>query len=347
MVLVTGGTGFIGSYIMYELLRDHPEIKALKRPGSDLTQSRFIFKYLSESELSEPDPSREQIFDRIKWIEGDNTDMDSLLEIMDGVEIVYHAAALVSYSRKKHDSLIETNTMGTANIVDACLEKGIKKLAYVSSVATLHRKAGEKLNESAFPEDLIFSNAYSESKYRAEMEVWRGIAEGLEAVIINPGIVLGWGNFENSSPEMFKTVFDGLKYYPTGSNAFVDVRDVARALVMLSKNQEANNKRFIAEGTVCSYKKIFDLMAKELGVAPPRIKVKSRFVKLVWILAEMKGILTGQEPFITKDLALTSSRNFDFDGSRLRQLLNFEFIPIEKTIADVSRVFKASRVANN
>ncbi len=346
MVLVTGGTGFIGSYIMYELLKQNPEIKALRRDGSDFKQTRFIFKYLSASDPMPNGESWEQAFNRIKWVEGDVTELDSVLEALEEVDIVYHAAALVSYSRKRHDDLIETNVIGTATIVNACLEKGIKKLAYVSSVATLDRKPGEKLDESAFPEDLKFSNTYAESKYRAEMEVWRGIAEGLDAVIINPGIVLGWGNFDNSSPEMFKTVYEGLKYYPTGSNAFVDVRDVAKALVMLAGMDTAVNNRFIAKGSVHTYKEIFDLMAKGLGVTPPKIKVKSSLVKLVWIMAEIEALLSGKEPFITKDLALTSSKNYDFDSSKLEQLLHFHFTPIEQTIAETCKVFKIGKLVN-
>jgi dihydroflavonol-4-reductase len=339
MVLVTGGTGFIGSYLLYELLKTNPEIKALKRPGSDLKNTRFIFKYLSESEPMPDSETWEQAFERINWVEGDITDYESIIEALDQVDFIYHAAAIVSFSRKEKGKVLETNVNGTANIVNACLEKGVKNLAYVSSVAALARKEGEKITESSHDDEISFTNAYSESKYRAEMEVWRGMAEGLNVFIINPGIVLGWGNFENSSPEMFKTVDDGLKFYPTGSNAFVDVRDVAKALISLTANEKALNKRFIAAGTICTYKKIFDLMASGLNVNPPKIKVKSGLVTLVWVLAEIKGILTRTDPFITKDMALTSSKNYDFDSSRLKELLDFEFIPIEKTIADTCKVF--------
>jgi len=347
MVLVTGGTGFIGSYLLYYLLKDNKEIKALKRPTSNLKNTRFIFKYLSESEPMPGSETWEQAFGRIQWIEGDITEYDSLIDALGGVETVYHAAAIVSFSRKEKNKVIETNVDGTANIVNACLEKGVKKLAYVSSVAALARKQGAKINEAFTDDELSFTNAYSESKYRAEMEVWRGMAEGLNVFIINPGIVLGWGNFENSSPEMFKTVHDGLKFYPTGSNAFVDVRDVAKALITLTGNEKAINKRFIAGGTICTYKKIFDLMAKGLGVNPPKIKVKSGLVTLVWMLAEIKGLLTGTEPFITKDMSLTSSKNYDFDSSRLKELLDFEFIPIEKTIEDTCLVFSQQSTVNS
>jgi len=339
MVLVTGGTGFIGSYLLYYLLREHPEIKALKRPTSDLKNTRFIFKYLSKSEPMPGSETWEHAFERIKWIDGDITDYESLINAIEGIDTVYHAAAIVSFSRKEKDKVLETNVDGTGNIVNACLEKGVQNLAYVSSVAALARNEGEKINESFTDDELSFTNAYSESKYRAEMEVWRGMAEGLNVYIINPGIVLGWGNFENSSPEMFKTVHDGLKFYPTGSNAFVDVRDVAKSLISLTGNEKAVNKRFIASGNICSYKKIFDLMAKGLGVNPPKIKVKSGLVTLVWMLAEIKGFLTRTDPFITKDMALTSSKNYDFDSTMLKELLGFEFIPIEKTIEDTCKVF--------
>jgi len=339
MVLVTGGTGFIGSYLLYELLKDNPELKALKRPESNLNHTKFIFKYLSEFESMPNSETWEQAFERIQWIDGNITDYDSLIDVFDGIETVYHAAAVVSFSRKEKDKVIETNVNGTANIVNACLEKGIKNLAYVSSVAALARKEGEKINEMTTDDDIKFTNAYSESKYRAEMEVWRGMAEGLNVFIINPGIVLGWGNFENSSPEMFKTVHNGLKFYPTGSNAFVDVRDVAKALILLTGNEKALNKRFIAAGTVCTYKYIFDLMANGLDVTPPKTKVKSGLVTFVWMLAEIKGLLTGTEPFITKDMALTSSKNYDFDSTRLKELLQFEFRPLEETISDTCKVF--------
>jgi len=340
MVLVTGGTGFIGSYLLYYLLKENKEIKALKRPGSDLKHTRLIFKYLSEFETVPHSETWEQAFDRIQWVECDVTDYETIIDALNGIETVYHSAAVVSFSRKKRSLVMETNVTGTANMVNACLEKGVKKLAYVSSVAALARKAGEKVTESSMDDDIHFTNAYSESKFRAEMEVWRGMAEGLEVVIINPGIVLGWGNFDNGSPEMFKTVYDGLKFYPTGSNAFVDARDVAKALILLTKNEQAVNKRFIAGGTVCSYKRIFDLMANGLGVPPPKIKVKSGLVTLVWLLAEIKGLLTGTEPFLTKDMALTSSKNYDFDSSRIKELLHFEFTPIEETIGDGCRVFR-------
>ena len=340
MVLVTGGTGFIGSYLLYYLLQNNPEIKALKRPETNLKHTRFIFKYLSGFEPMPDSETWEKAFERISWVDGDIADYDSFVEALDGIETVYHVAAMVTYSRKKRNQVFETNVTGTANIVNACLEKGAKKLAYVSSVAALARKAGEKVNESFIDDDLQFTNAYSESKYRAEMEVWRGMAEGLEVIIINPGIVLGWGNFENGSPEMFKTVYDGLKFYPTGSNAFVDVRDVAKALILLAGNEQALNKRFIASGTVCTYKKIFDLMADGLGVPPPKIKVKSGLVTLVWLLAELKGFMTGTEPFLTRDMALTSSKNYDFDSSRLKELLHFKFMPIEKTIMETCRVYR-------
>jgi len=342
MVFVTGGTGFIGSYLIYYLLKDNPEIKALKRENSDLKYIKFIFKHLSPFEPMPNGESWEQAFERIEWVDGDILDVNSILDALQDVDIVYHAAALVSYNQKKRDKIIETNVIGTANIVNACLQKGIKKLAYLSSVAALPRNDEEKVDETATPGDFKFNNAYSESKYRAEMEVWRGQAEGLDVTIINPGIVLGWGDFTNSSPEMFNTIYKGLKVYPTGSTSFIDVRDVAKALIVLANNEDALNKRFIAITETISYKRLFDMMAAQFQVKPPSIRVQPGLVKLVWIFAEIKALVTGGQQFVTKDMAVSSGKNLIFDGSRLKEFLGYDFIPIERTVKDTCKVYLKS-----
>jgi len=338
MVFVTGGSGFIGSYLLFYLLKDNPEIKALKRQNSDLTYTKFIFKYLSQFEPLPNEEKWEQAFNRIKWVDGDILDLNSLLDNLDDIHIVYHVAAMVSYDRRMRDKQIETNVDGTINVVNACLEKGIKKLAYLSSVAALPRKDGAIIDESS-QHDFKFADNYSESKYRAEMEVWRGQAEGLEVAIINPGIVLGWGNFNVSSPEMFKTIYKGLKFYPTGSTSFIDVRDVAKALIILANDEDAKNKRFIAVAESISYKNLFDMIAAQFNVKPPSILVKPSLVKLVWIFAEIKAFFTASSPFVTKDMATSASKNIQFNGKRLKDFLGYDFIPIQQTVEDTCEVY--------
>jgi dihydroflavonol-4-reductase len=334
MILVTGGTGFIGSYF-----REHDTIRALKRTESGTQDTRFIFRHLADQDSQPNNETWEQAYNRIEWVEGDILETESLLEAMNGIDTVYHAAGMVSFSRKKQNKVIRTNVEGTANVVNACIETGVRKLAYLSSVAALARKAGETVNENAKPEELKFTNAYSESKYRAEMEAWRGMGEGLEVVIVNPGIVLGWGDFTDGSPEMFNTVYKGLKFYPTGSNAFVDARDVAQILILLVNNEKANNNRFILAGENMQYKALFDLMAAHFKVPAPGIKVSSSLVKGVWLLAEIQALLTGSDPFITRDMAVTSGQDYGYDSSKVLKLLGYDFMDIEKTVSDTCGVY--------
>lgn len=339
MVFLTGGTGFLGSYFLYYLLRDNKDVRALKRRTSDLKWTKMIFRYLSAFEPMPGGETWEQALDRVEWVEGDILDIYSLLAGFEGVDIVYDTAAVVSYDHKLRNKILTTNVNGAANIVNACLEKGVKTLAYVSSVAALGRESNVVIKETDQPEAMHFNNAYAESKYRAEMEVWRGMGEGLDVVVICPGIILGWGNFAWSSPEIFKTVYNGLKFYPTGSNAFVDARDVAQALIMLSKNPEATNKKFIASSETVVYKNIFDMVGSGLGVKAPSIKVNSALVKLVWIYAEIQAFFTGGTPFVTNDMATTASKDYFYDNSRLKNEFHYRFIPISQSIADTCKVF--------
>ena len=244
MILVTGGTGFIGSYILYYLLQENKTVRAIHRKNADFSHIKFVFEaLLTIDAYKEP---WKNTFDRIEWIEADILDTDTLADAFEGVEMVYHAAASVTFNRKKREHTLRNNIEGTANVVNMCLEKGVKKLAYVSSVAAVARKSNETVDENAKIENEKFTSAYSESKFKAEMEVWRGIAEGLDAVMINPGIVLGWGNFRIGSPALFHKAAKGLAFYPTGVNGYVDVRDVAQALILLSQKPETYKHRYIA-----------------------------------------------------------------------------------------------------
>jgi nucleoside-diphosphate-sugar epimerase len=339
MVFLTGGSGFLGSYFLYYLLRDNKQVRALKRRTSDLKYTRLIFKYLSEFEPLPDDETWERALGRVQWVEGDILDMNSLLDAFEGVDTVYDTAAVVSYDHKLRNKILTTNINGAANIVNACIAKSVKKLAYVSSVAALGREPGVVIKETDKTEKLHFNNAYAESKYRAEMEVWRGMGEGLDVFVICPGIILGWGNFSWSSPEIFKTVYEGLKFYPTGSNAFVDARDVAKALITLSNNPEAANMKFIASSETVVYKNIFDMVGEGLRMKPPSIKVNSALVKLVWIYAEIKAFLTGGTPFVTNDMATTASKDYYYDNSRLKDEFHYPFMPVSQTIADTCKVF--------
>jgi nucleoside-diphosphate-sugar epimerase len=340
MILLTGGTGFIGSYLLYYLLQEHESIRATRRAGSSLQHTEFIFRHLHVTDPTPKNESWQQMLSRVQWVEADILDTEALSEATKGIDTVFHAAASVSFNPKKGDHTRLVNIEGTANVVNACIENSVRKLAYVSSVAALARKPDAKVNEDDELDELKFTNAYSESKYFAEMEVWRGQAEGLEVVVINPGIVLGWGNFNNGSPEMFKTIADGLKFYPPGANAFVDVRDVAKALILLNKDERATGRRFIAASANISYKQLFDQMANALGVRAPYIAAGKKLTYMVWLFAEAYAFITRGSPFVTKDMAMTSTRTYYYDTNRLVNELSYQYLPLEQTLKDTAAAYK-------
>ncbi len=338
MITVTGGTGFIGSYILYYLLQEHKTVRAIHRKNADFRHIKFVFEILQQTgAYNEP---WENTFNRIEWVEGDILDTLSLEDAFEGCELVYHAAASVSFNRKKRELTLQNNIEGTANVVNICLEKGVRKLAYVSSVAAVARKHNDTVDENARIEEMKFGSPYSESKFKAEMEVWRGTAEGLDAVIINPGIVLGWGNFEMGSPALFKQVAIGLLFYPTGTNGYVDVRDVAKALISLSKTPETYNQRYIAVAENTSYQQLFTEIAKNLGVDPPKYKAGLNLSKIAWLASELQSLFTGKEVYITKDVAYTANRNYHYSSQKLIKTLGFTFTPLQQTIAETCKAYK-------
>ncbi|MCU0370166.1 MAG: NAD-dependent epimerase/dehydratase family protein, partial [Bacteroidales bacterium] len=234
MIFITGATGLVGSHLTFELVRSGQPVRALKRPSSDMGMLEKVFRLYSDNP--------ENLLSTIEWVEGDILDIFSLEEAMEGADTAYHCAALVSFLPKDRKKLIKINTEGTANVVNAALEKKLRKLCHVSSIAALGRP--ENLTD-VIDEDLVWktsrnNSVYAVSKYGAEREVWRGTAEGLDAVIVNPSIILGVAGNSQGSSRLFNTVWQGLKVYPPGKNGFVDVRDVARAMILLMNGDFRN-----------------------------------------------------------------------------------------------------------
>ncbi len=269
----------------------------------------------------------------VDWVTGNVLDIHSLEKAMEGVEAVFHCAAMVSFDARQRDQLMETNIEGTANVVNVMLKKGIEELVYLSSVAALGRSSGsEKIDEEADWLDGKYNSQYAISKYRSEMEVWRGVAEGLKAIVVNPGTVLGEGDWNASSNKLFKNIHDEFPFYTKGKTAFVDVKDVARAMVELYE-QKIFDERFIISAGTFAYKDIFDLMAKYFGTKPPSREAKPWMISLVWRFYEMKKWFLKKEQTITKETARSAQAMYDYDNSKLKILLpNFEYTPIEKTI---------------
>jgi nucleoside-diphosphate-sugar epimerase len=280
---------------------------------------------------------------RIEWIEADILDEFSLEAALEGVDMIYHAAAMVSYNKRDKEQMLLNNVQGTANLVNAALEAGISRIAYVSSVAALAKKNSGITTEEDKIEDREFDNTYAESKYRAEMEIWRGHTEGLKATVINPSVILGVGDYTKGSLAIIKTIAKGFPFYPAGSAGYVDVRDVSKALIELSKHEDAYGQRFIASAVNIPFKKLFEMIAREAGVKPPIIKT-GKFLNFAAVMgAALQAGLTGKKPFITRDIARSSSRRVSYSSGKLKEFLNYEFIPFEQTIKDAVHGFMNSR----
>jgi nucleoside-diphosphate-sugar epimerase len=262
-------------------------------------------------------------------------DVVGLEEAMQGIEQVYHCAAIVSFNPRRKQEMFKINIEGTANVVNAALDAEVKKMVYVSSVAALGRiRENEPINETMNWTEETSNSAYGQSKYLAEMQVWRGIGEGLDAVIVNPVIILGAGDWNSGSSQIFKTAYDEFPWYTDGSTGFVDVRDVVKAMIELM-NSNISAERFIISAGNRTYGEVFNLMAKAFGKKPPHKKVTAAIAKIVWRLEAIKSFFTGKDPLLTKETAATAMAKVTFNNSKLMKFLpGFSYRKIEDSIAD-------------
>ncbi|WP_421920989.1 NAD-dependent epimerase/dehydratase family protein [Marinifilum sp.] len=327
MILVTGGTGLVGSHLLFDLVSKGKKVRALKRSGSNTELVRKTFSFYSHK--------ADDLFNSIEWFEGDMLDPDSLDKALVGIEEVYHCAALVSFKKEDRKNLLDINVEGTRNLVNACIEFKIRKFCMVSSTAALGTpEEGEDLvNETTpwSPEDK--RSGYSLSKFNSELEVWRGIEEGLNAVIVNPSIILGPGQWDKGSSQLFNTVANGLKYFTRGITGYVDVRDVSKAMIKLMES-DIVNERFVLNGDNCTYEFIFKTIAKNIGTKGPTKYASHKMTEVGWRLAYLKKIFLLKPASFTKETARASHNIRRFSNQKIKDALNFEFIDIEKSIKD-------------
>lgn len=331
MIFVTGGTGLIGSHLLVELSKDKQKITAIYRNASKIEAVKQLFCYYFGGEKGI------EHFEFINWVHCDILDVVTLEEVMEGHTHVYHCAAVVSFAKRDFKQLYSINCEGTANIVNVCLALGVKKLCHVSSTSAVGRKGlqpDEKIHEGLAWEKTDTTSGYAITKHRAEMEVWRGIEEGLPAVIINPCIVFGAGKWEESSLVMFNRVAKGLLFYPPGSNAFVDARDVVTQMTRLM-NAPIVNERYLCVGHNVSFKTVFDLIALKLKKSPPRFKVNPILMGLAWRIAGIWSAITFQTPALTKASAHNAFAMSSFSRGKLNAVLPHSYYSLEDTIENV------------
>jgi nucleoside-diphosphate-sugar epimerase len=330
MILVTGGTGLVGAHLLYNLVSAGELPVALVRKSSNLLKTKKVFSYYTNDVDS--------LFNKIVWVYGDILDYDAVSDAMHNVNTVYHTAAMVSFTSGDKDKLMATNVVGTANIVNAALSNNITKLLHVSTIGTLGRaESNLPVTENTYWNSKK-SSIYSTSKYRAEMEVWRGIAEGLNAVIINPSIILGPGNWNTGSSKLTSTVYKGLKFYSTGTNGFVSVEDVVKSMVLLM-NGDISGERYIVNSENISYKQLFTWMANSLNVKAPKYKAGKILGEIVWRLLWVKGFVTGKKSAITRETAVTANQLYSYSNNKIKQEIGIEFKSVADSIERYSKFF--------
>jgi dihydroflavonol-4-reductase len=335
MILVTGGTGMLGSHLIIDLINKGLKFRALKRKTSNLDNVKKIFSFYYSN--------AEQLFSKIEWFDADLLDTESLSEAMKGIEKVYHVAAMVSFDPRDKYRMINNNINGTSNIVNASLEAGIKKLCHVSSISALGRTDnGSAINEETFRNPKGRYSGYSISKFRSELEVWRGITEGLNAVIVNPSIIIGPGDWQSGSPSFFSNIAKGLKFYTKGITGYVDVLDVVKLMVELMES-EISSERFVVSAENICFKDIFSLVADSIGVKKPHIYANSFLLGLAWRFESVKSSILGKPPMITKDSALSAKSYNNFSSKKLIETLNFKFTPISGSIKRIAEIYKKDK----
>lgn len=317
MILVTGATGFLGAELIHQLTAQGIKLKALKRKQS------VIPDIIKDNKL-------------IEWAIADINDLSDLEDAFDGIDQVFHCAALVSFNPKDKARLLKINIEGTSNIVNLCQERNVR-LLHVSSVAALgNAKKGALITENDFWEYDVKAHTYAISKYEGEMEVWRGISEGLDAVIVNPSVIIGKGAGFEGSGAIFKLVKDGLSYYTRGATGIVDVTDVARCMIALMNSSETA-ERFTISSENYHYKKFFGEIAAGYGVKAPSKEAKPWMLGIAWRAAKLSSLFTGKPASLTSDAARSSLNESFYSNEKIKKTLGIDFKPLKQSIQEICK----------
>lgn len=331
MILVTGGTGLVGAHLLYKLTSENEKIRAIYRSEHKLQLVKNMFAFYSDE--------AETLFNTIEWVEADILDIPALLEAFKNITHVYHSAAFVSFEPNKYHALRRTNIDGTANIVNLCLSENVEKLCYVSSIATL----GDELNNKPVSEESIWNpeevhSDYAITKYGGEMEVWRGTQEGLNAVIVNPGVIIGPGFWENGTGNLFKKAKKGFSFYTSGTIALVAVDDVVTAMMALMQS-EISNERFVLVAEHWTYKRFLETLTSSVNGKAPKKLAPSWLLSMGWQMDWLKTKLTGARRQLTKNLVRTLSTDTVYTSDKIKTALNLNFKAVSDTIRETGDLY--------
>jgi dihydroflavonol-4-reductase len=337
MIMVTGATGFLGTQVLHDLVSMGYRVRALFRDPKKIDTVREVFRFYGSDV-----PSK---WDQIEWIQGDLLDYFILMENMQGVTEVYHTAGMVSFNPRDKKKLFQVNVQGTLNVVNACLEQGIEKLCHVSSIASLVEPEGT----TPIDEELLWNpgeraSEYSVSKLKGEMEAWRGIHEGLQAVIVNPAVIIGPGMWKGSGRQILQQVYRGLKFYPSGSGGYVDVRDVSAAMIKLMEGNYFG-ERYIINGENISHRDFLNLIADAMQRTRPAKRITPILGSLALMAEAVRATLTGTPARITRKALEIAAETAAYSNRKIVDTLNISFIPVRKSVQDMVPLFLSETVS--
>ncbi|MBL7885929.1 MAG: NAD-dependent epimerase/dehydratase family protein [Flavobacterium sp.] len=332
MILVTGGTGLVGAHLLLHLLENGEQnLRAIYRKENHIQKTKSLFELYKKGDL----------FPQIEWVQGDILDIPSLEIAFQNVEKVYHCAAKISFNPSEEDELRKVNIEGTANIVNFCIDKKVKKLCHVSSIAALG-DLGQ--NESIITEATewnpeVLHSDYAISKYGGEMEVWRGHQEGLNVVIVNPGVILGPGFWKQGSGAFFTSIKKGIPFYTLGSSAYVSIIDVVKIMRLLM-HSDVNGERFTVIAENRTYKDIIFTIAEKMSVSKPSIEAKSWLLNLGWRLDGLFSFVFRTKRKLSKQAAQSLQNTDLISNEKVKNKLNYNFEPIDSYLDVVIDFFK-------
>ncbi len=331
MILVTGGTGLVGSYLLYHLTQKNDAIRAIYRTEESLEKVKNVFSYYTDAV--------DKYFSKIEWIKADITDVPSMIPLFQSVSEVYHCAALISFDPNDYRDMRRVNIYGTAILVNLAIDAGVKKLCYVSSIAAVgddpKKPIADEENEWSGNEK---NHGYAITKYGGEMEVWRASQEGIDVIIVNPGVILGGGFWNSGSGKLFSQVYRGFKYYTKGSTGFVGVEDVVRPMIQLM-DSEVKNERFILISENKTFQEVLSSIADGFGKKRPSKLIKPWATEIFWRLDWLISKLTSRRPRMSKHSAKSLHNQSLYTSQKLQKALDYQFEKVEEVIKKVCQQY--------
>ncbi|MGK0637966.1 NAD-dependent epimerase/dehydratase family protein [Schleiferia thermophila] len=336
--LVTGATGLLGSHLIFHLISNKYKVTALYRSELKKRHVKTIFKYYTQQS--------DALLNKINWVKLDLLHYDDLEQVVIGQDVIFHLAAKVSFSPTDTKEIVWYNKQITDNLVNALLVANPHAhLIHCSSIAALGRSENHSqlIDETTQWVDSPSNTAYAISKFQSELAVWRGAEEGLKASVVNPGIIIGPGFWEEGSGKLFSLLYRGFKFYSTGYNGFVDVNDVAKAMKMLANRQLVGKKYILVENNY-SYKQIFDWICEAMAVEKPSIEIKPWMAEIFWRLEALRGLVMKKEPFITKELAKSATNKSLYNGLKITAETDFTYTSLQNNIARYAKFYQSDRI---